>query len=166
MSGIWVPNTSINGDANHTPFVLKETSSDSIMDQIGNAQSLSSSNAQNFNIYSLLTQCLVEQDSLKKDIDLLKKKQEKQDELIKSIRKLSDITQVVIVVLCIIPIIQVVVCGVLIHILGMQDKLNGLLNFSLTCLLGISITELFVGFLKVYGLDKRINVLEKMIDKK
>lgn len=163
MSGIWVPNTSINSDANQAPFILKETASNSTLNSIGNTQSSSSSNTQNINIYSVLTQSLVEIQELKKDIEMIKCKQGKQDELIKSIRKLSDITHVVVLVLCIIPIVQVIVCGGLIYILGMQDKLNSLLNLSLTGLFSISILELLVGFFKVQGLDKRISELEEKL---
>ena len=166
MSGIWIPNTSINSDINQPSFILKETASNSTSDQIGNTQSASTSNSQNHSIYSLLSQSLVELEKLKKEMEVLKDKQDKQDELLNSIQKLSDITHLVVLVLCIIPIIQVVVSGVLIYILGMQDKLNGLLNFTLTCLFGISAVELIGGFLKVYGLNKRIDNLEGKIKEK
>ena len=68
MSGIWVPNTSINSDANQAPFILKDTASNSTLNSIGNTQSSSSSNTQNINIYSVLTQSLVEIKELKKTL--------------------------------------------------------------------------------------------------
>ena len=101
----------------------------------------------------------------KKEIDNIKAEQEKMKEFYRSSASLSKTVKIVIIILMIVPIIQVLVCGVIVYSLGIQDKLPNYLSYFLGGISVLSIIEFFVGAVKLYANEKSLEALKMRIDK-
>lgn len=101
---------------------------------------------------------------LKKQVQKLQEESKKAESFYRSTAKLNNTVRVVVIVLMIIPIIQLILCTGVVYILGIEDKLPGLLKWVLGGVSVLSILELIVGGIKLYLYEKRMDELEKVVD--
>lgn len=99
--------------------------------------------------------------ALEKDIQDIKESNKKTSSFFQSSAKLNDTIRVVVIILLLIPLIQLILCTCIVYHLGIEDELPNLLKWSLSWISILSIIEIIIGGLKIYMLDKRIELLEK-----
>lgn len=116
------------------------------------------------NANDMFVQSLVEVNSLKKEIEELKKGQRKTDNFYSSSARMNNTIRVVVIVLMIIPVIQLIACAGVIYYLGIQESIASLLNWILSGISLVSFIELGVGGLKLYAIEKKLEELEKKCD--
>lgn len=118
------------------------------------------------NANEMFIQNLVEVNNLKKEIDELKKGQRKAEDFYGSTANLNKTVQIVVIVLMIIPVLQLIACAVVVHYLGIQDKIASLLNWVLSGVSLLSLLELGIGGFKLFTIEKKLEEFEKKLDSK
>lgn len=100
---------------------------------------------------------------LENRINGFEKGQEKQEGLFLELTRLSKASRHAITFLLLVPIMQLIVCVIIVHLLGIQEKLNSLLNWFLGGISILSISEMVYLPINLNNNKKRIEELEKKV---
>ena len=126
--------------------------------------SVSKSNPSDFTTYNLLRQTLLDTEELRKEIEAIKTEQQKSKNFYTSLTKLGNVARFAVIMLMITPFLQLLACIVIVHYLGIQDQLPGLLYWVLSGVSILSVFEVGVLVFKFNSIENRIDQIEKNID--
>lgn len=114
---------------------------------------------------TVLTQNLGTVSQLQKDIQRVEKEQDRTRNFYNAITKLSDVSRIVLLILLVIPIVQLIACTAVVYYLGIQEQLSSLLTWVLSSVSVLSIAEVVLIPVKLFTMEKRMDDIEKKIDK-
>lgn len=101
---------------------------------------------------------------LQREVQELKDENNKTASFYDSTAKLNKTVRIVVILLMIVPVVQLLCCVVVVYSLGIEDKLPDLLNWILGGVGALSFIELFVGGVKLFLYENRMDEIEKKIE--
>lgn len=119
----------------------------------------------NNGLATIVTQNVIQIEALKTNVEQIKNDQDKQADFYRFGAKLSNVARIAIIVLLIVPLLQLIACTAVVYYLGIQEQLNGLLSWVLGGVSLFSIIDIVFVIIKFTGIEKRVEELEKRLDK-
>ena len=123
-----------------------------------------SSSTNNPSTSEILVTTIGQLNDLQKAVKELQKESNKKSSFYQSSTRLNNTVRRVVVILLIVPILQLLFCIGTVYYLGIQDQLPSLINWILGSVGLLSVVELVIGGVKLFGYDKKIEDLEKKIE--
>ena len=114
---------------------------------------------------NIVTQNLMQVETLKTEVEQIKIAQEKQADFYRSGAKLNNVARIAIIILLVIPTLQLIACTAVVYYLGVQEKLNGLLSWVLSGVSLFSIVDIIIVSVKFFSVEKKVDFLENKVDK-
>lgn len=112
----------------------------------------------------LITDCIIRIEDLRKEVEILKKRQEKTDAFFSESAKLAKTSRIAIILLMVIPGLQFFACAVIIYLLGIQDQLPSIINWALGIISALSIIEVIFTGLKYFVLENKVDELKEKLE--
>lgn len=116
-------------------------------------------------VASIVTQYAIQIEALKTDVEQIKNDQDKQADFYRFGAKLSNVARIALIILLIVPLLQLIACTAVVYYLGIQEQLNGLLSWVLGGVSLFSIIDIIFVIIKFTSIEKRVEELEKRLDK-
>ena len=117
------------------------------------------------NIFGDIVRYYNQIDDIKKEVDAIQEELDTTRDFYNSTNRLAKTTRRVVQFLAIIPLLQLVVCGIIVYILGIQEELPGILNWVLSAVSLASILEIILYIIHWNQLKIKVEELEKKVDK-
>lgn len=112
----------------------------------------------------LISQCIIEVNGLKKDVDEVKKAQNKTSEFYSSISSLAKTSRKLMQILMAVPVIQLILCVAVIYFLGIENQLPGFLIWAISGIGILSLIEVGITLNKINTFENKIAEVEKKLD--
>ena len=112
----------------------------------------------------LIADCIIKIEDLRKEVEILKKGQEKTDAFFNENTKLAKTSRIAIILLMVIPGLQFFACAVIVYFLGIQEQLPSIINWMLGIISALSIIEVIFTALKYFVLENKVNELKEKLE--
>ena len=116
----------------------------------------------------VLTKCLTGMAELEKRTNTLEKKisfEDNPNDISKEYTKLAHTSRIAMILLMFVPVIQLFICSVIVHNLGLEEKLPNILRWFLGGISLFSFVEMILLPIKIYHDSNKYAEFEKRIEK-
>ena len=128
-------------------------------------QTSSDTNQTDSGLNSLISQCIIDVNSLKEEVKQIEKEQGKTSEFYLASTNLAKTSRIIMLGILAVPVIQLVLCVGIIYFLGIEKQLPGFLTWAISGVGTLSVIEVGQAIHKMNSFESKLDNIKERLDK-